>query len=94
MLNFSALCPDKWKRGLILCMLNMGKRICSNGHLFYEEVEKLRKMFKLNGYPEYQNIFPLENTFAKRENVRLGQSPIGTQMRSFNTFFAGARPRH
>ena len=53
MLNFSALCPDKWKRGLILCLLNIGKRICSNEYLFSEEVEKLRKMFKLNGYPVY-----------------------------------------
>ena len=42
-------------------------------------------------YPEslgrlYQNIFPLANTFAKRENVRPGQPPTGTQMRSINTF--------
>ena len=42
----------------------------------------------------YQNIFPLANTFAKRENVRPGQSPIGTQMRSFYTFLCGACRRH
>ena len=42
----------------------------------------------------YQNIFPLANTFAKRENVRLGQSPIGTQMVSINTFLGGVWPRH
>ena len=53
MLNFSAMCPDKWKRGLILCMLNIGKRICSTEILFNEEVNKLRKMFQLNGYPVY-----------------------------------------
>ena len=53
MLNFSAMCPDKWKRGLILCLLNIGKRICSNDYLFNEEVIKLRNMFKLNGYPTY-----------------------------------------
>ena len=33
----------------------------------------------------YQNIFPLANTFSKRENVRSGQSPIGTQMMSFRS---------
>ena len=38
----------------------------------------------------YQNIFLLANTFDQRENVRLGQSPIGTQMRSISTFFNGA----
>ena len=34
----------------------------------------------------YQNIFPFANTFAKREKVRLGQLPIGTQMVSFGDF--------
>ena len=42
----------------------------------------------------YQNIFPLANTFAKRENVRLGQSPTGTQMRSFRGLLNGACRRH
>ena len=42
----------------------------------------------------YQNIFPLANTFAKRENVRLGQSPKGTQMVSFWTFLYGVWARH
>ena len=42
----------------------------------------------------YQNIFHLANTFAKRENVRLGQSPTGTQMVSISTFLVGAWPRH
>ena len=38
---------------------------------------------------KYQNIFPLANTFAKRENVRPGQPPTGTQMRSFRHFYRG-----
>ena len=29
-LNFNALCPTKWKSGLILCFLNRVKRICSS----------------------------------------------------------------
>ena len=41
-------------------------------------------------FHQYQNIFPLANIFAKRENVRLGQSPTGIQMVSINTFFIGA----
>ena len=43
---------------------------------------------------KYQNIFPLANTFAKRENVRPGQSPIGTQMVSINTFLGHVCGRH
>ena len=42
----------------------------------------------------YQNIFPLANTFAKRENVRPGQSPTGTQMVSFRGLLCGACARH
>ena len=49
-LNF-ALCPTKWKSGLILCFLNRAKRICSSNFLFDKEVSKLEKMFLNNGYP-------------------------------------------
>ena len=51
LLNFTAACPDKWKKGLIICLLNIAKRLCSSEILFNNEVDKLRKMFKLNSYP-------------------------------------------
>ena len=41
-LNFKAICPLKWKSNLISCMLNRAKNICSDCHLFKNEVEKLR----------------------------------------------------
>ena len=50
-LNFNALCPTKWKSGLILCFLNRVKRICSSDFSFHKEVSKLKKMFLNNGYP-------------------------------------------
>ena len=50
-LNFNALCPIKWKSGLILCFLNRAKRICSSDFLFDKEVSMLKKMFLNNGYP-------------------------------------------
>ena len=50
-LNFNALCPTKWKSGLILCFLNLAKRICSSDFFFDKEVSKLKKMFLNNGYP-------------------------------------------
>ena len=53
MLNFNAICPETWKRSLILCLLNIAKHICSNDELFNLEINKLRDMFKLNGYPNY-----------------------------------------
>ena len=52
-LNFKAICPLKWKSNLISCMLNRAKNICSDCHLFKNEVEKLRSMFCNNGYPNY-----------------------------------------
>ena len=50
-LNFNALCPTKWKSGLILCFLNQAKRICSSDFLFDKKVSILKKMFSNNGYP-------------------------------------------
>jgi len=51
LLNFKALCPMKWKSGLVSCLLNHVKSICSNQLLFNNEVLKLCQMFFLNGYP-------------------------------------------
>ena len=52
LLNFGALCPLKWKSGLILCLLDRAKRICSSNALFNQEIKKLESMFKSNGYPK------------------------------------------
>ena len=51
MLNYSAIVPVNWKKGLILCLLNIAKKICSTPSLFENEVNNLRKMFQNNGYP-------------------------------------------
>ena len=50
-LNFLTVCPVQWKRGLILCLLNRAKCICSSLMLFNEEVQNLRNMFINNCYP-------------------------------------------
>ena len=49
-LNFNAICPLTWKKGLIFGALNRAKVICSNRELFLREVDKLRNMFWRNGY--------------------------------------------
>ena len=52
MLNFNAIVPNCWKVGLIRCLLNTAKQICSSDDLFVREVNNLRKMFTANGYPK------------------------------------------
>ena len=49
-LNFSAICPFSWKKGVILGALNRAKVICSSSELFSNEVSKLKSMFLRNGY--------------------------------------------
>ena len=49
-LNYRAVCPKNWKTGLLTGMLHRAKRICSNDLTFMNEVEKLKVMFKNNGY--------------------------------------------
>ena len=51
LLNFSAVVPDIWKTGLIMCLLNQAKIISSSDTYFKNEVSKLKEMFFLNGYP-------------------------------------------
>ena len=49
-LNYQAIAPTAWKRGLIFCLLHRARMICSSMCLFFEEVDKLRHMFTRNGY--------------------------------------------
>ena len=49
LLNFNAICPINWKSGLIICLLNRAKVICSITALFQKEVKELRSMFQENG---------------------------------------------
>ena len=51
LLNFSTMAPNKWKRGLILCLLNRAKTICFSESVFSKEVAKLCSIFDSNGYP-------------------------------------------
>ena len=49
-LNYHAVAPSAWKKGLVFCLLHRAKLICSSVSLFWEEVDKLRVMFSRNGY--------------------------------------------
>ena len=50
-MNFTAMAPNKWKHGLILCLLNTAKTVCSSKKFFNDEVSKLRGFFIENAYP-------------------------------------------
>ena len=50
-LNYNAKVPNSWKQGLIRCLLHLGKQICSSDNLFNMEIDRLRRLFQSNGYP-------------------------------------------
>ena len=51
-LNFSAMCPQKWKFGLIQCLLHRAYTISSSWLAFSQDVDFLKDIFSKNGYPE------------------------------------------
>ena len=53
LLNFDAICPKRWKVGLVKCLIHRAYLICSSWKLFTEEIEYLRTIFVKNGYPEH-----------------------------------------
>ena len=56
-LNFHAVAPTLWKRGVIMCLLYRAKMICSSVSLFNVEISALKNMFFRNSYS--YNIFIL-----------------------------------
>ena len=50
-LQWDAFCPVKYKVGLVRCLVNRAKRICSKSML-EGELDFLNEMFRKNGYPQ------------------------------------------
>jgi len=50
-LNYLAVAPTVWKKGVILSLLYRAKMICSSAPIFNAEVSKLKDMFIANSYP-------------------------------------------
>jgi len=50
-LQFDSYCPEKYKVGLVRCLVNRARRICSPSKLS-GELDFLRSMFVANGYPD------------------------------------------
>ena len=80
-LNYHAVCPLKWKSGLITCLLNRAKTICSTESLFRSEVTKLKEMFFKNGYSAWFYNKTL-NTFynsGQHENDQISEDENDNQ---------------
>ena len=65
-LNFSAICPQNWKTGLIFCLLHRAKIICSSNFAFWNEVKILKSKFLANGYPSSFFDRTVRNFFTTR----------------------------
>ena len=65
LLNNKAICPKTWKSGL-MCFVDHAKNICSTCELYLQELNKLRGIFQMNGYP---NLF-INDTIKKFEELK------------------------
>ena len=50
LLNAKAMCPQKWKTGLVHCLLHRAYTVCSDWCIFAKEVTFLEDLFSKNGY--------------------------------------------
>ena len=50
-MNYQAVAPNKWKTSLINCFLNRAVKLSSSKELLDKEVNNIKELFKLNGYP-------------------------------------------
>ena len=71
LLNFNAVCPLSWKRGILFGALNRAKIICSSKEAFLNEVKKLRDIFYRNGYSD---------TFFNKIYQSFEEKPVNVQV--------------
>ena len=84
-MNFTAVVPRKWKFGLILCLLNTAKTVCSTESYFNQEVAKLRNMFSANNYPRSFFDQALQK-FLHKQNTPILDSSTTSSEKSGITF--------
>ncbi len=53
LLNYSAMCPIAWKKGLIIGLLNRAYTACSSWQSFHFEIENITKFLSQNNYPKH-----------------------------------------
>ena len=73
-LNYLSMAPTAWKKGLIYCLINRAKVICSTSSLFNIEVNNLKEMFINNSYPAWFFDRVLEQ-FLQKRNTSSDENP-------------------
>ena len=81
-LNYHALAPMAWKKGLIMCLLHRAKMICSSPLILSSEIKNLKKMFMNNCYPAHFFDEIVENFMARNNNSGSTLSSIDTLLTS------------
>ena len=69
-LNYHAVAPTAWKKGVILSLLYRAKMICSSVSTLNTEISKLRNMFVANSYP-IQFINNVIDAFFRKTNTTI-----------------------
>ena len=79
LLNFDAICPKRWKVGLVKCLIHRAYLICSSWKQFTEEIEYLRTIFVINGYPGRSCVRSfVHNRFKRTAKVNIKQDGVET----------------
>lgn len=79
-LNYHAMAPNKWKTSLLKCLLSRARKLSSSQALFDKEVNNIKRIFKLNGYPSdfidnnISNFLNCLNRAENETNIPVGES--------------------
>ena len=69
--NFKSFIPNSYKYALIFTLVHRAFKLCSNFELFYQEIEKLKSIFRKNGSPVNFTDFCikkyLDSLYVKKE---------------------------
>ena len=50
-LNYNSICPDKYKKGVVMNFLHRAFLICKTWSLFHIEVERIKQLLVNNNFP-------------------------------------------
>ena len=53
LLNYDSVAPRAWKTGLIKCLLERAKTVCSSQIRLLQEINNIVDVFRKNGYPTW-----------------------------------------
>ena len=72
LLNFNAICPIQWKKGLITGLLHRAFTACSTWHSLHDEINNIKNLLQQNSYP----LKFVDNLVRKFFNSKFENRPI------------------